>query len=145
MAPSSTEGLVFSFYLNTESGKTDDINADSNVNISYFDPKSTDWVSLSGTARINNDRDLVKKHWSSSLKAWFDKRGGEYTGDHNDPRVALLQVVPNEIRYWKADGKLKALAQMAKAAVSSDVAAPGQLIVITQDEISLVGKVHGNH
>jgi hypothetical protein len=34
------------------------------------------------------------------VSAWFDdKKDGVHTGDYNDPRVACIQVVPDEIRY----------------------------------------------
>ena len=136
MAPATTEGLVFSFYINTESGKTDDIEVDPQVNVAYFDPKTTDWVSISGKAVLNKDQSKIKKHWSSSLKAWFDdKKDGKHTGDHNDPRVVLLDVHPDEIRIFKADGKLSAWAQTAKAAISGHAASPGKLVIITSQEI----------
>ncbi|KAN0062693.1 hypothetical protein ACQY0O_004888 [Thecaphora frezii] len=143
MAPSTTEGLVFSFYFNTDSGKTDDIEHDPQVNVSYYDPKTTDWVSISGRATINRDSSKIKKHWSAGLKAWFDdKKDGKHTGDHDDPRVVLLDVVPEEIRYFKADGKIKALAETAKAAISGHAASPGKLVIITKDEVQLAGRVH---
>jgi hypothetical protein len=54
----------------------------------------------------------------------------------------MLDVHPTEIRYFKADGKLSQVFQMAKAAVSSDVAAPGKLVIISEDELNLHRKVH---
>lgn len=101
MAPATMEGDVFSFFFNQESGKTDDIKADDQVNLSFLNPKSGDWVSIAGKANINDDRSKVKKHWSGALKAWFDDKGdGKHTGDENDPRVALLDVHPEVSRSW---------------------------------------------
>ncbi|PWY99936.1 hypothetical protein BCV70DRAFT_161455 [Testicularia cyperi] len=138
MAPATTEGLVFSFYMNTDSGKTDDVETDPQVNVSYYNPKTTDWVSISGKAVLNKDPAKIKKHWSSALKAWFDdKKDGKHTGDHDDPRVVLLDVHPQEIRYFEADGKISALAQTAKAAISGHAASPGKLIILSQQEIAL--------
>lgn len=48
----------------------------------------------------------------------------------------MLDVIPTEIRYWKADGKLAYLASVAKSALSSEPGSPGKLIVVTQDEVS---------
>ena len=143
MAPATTEGLVFSFYMNTDSGKTDDIETDPQVNVEYFDPKTTDWVSISGRAVINRDQTKIKKHWSSSLKAWFDdKKDGVHTGDENDPRVSLIDVHPEEVRYYTTSGKLAFLKDVATAAFSGGVASPGHLVIIGSDEIQLAGKVH---
>lgn len=143
MAPASTEGFVFSFYFNRDSGKTDDIQTDPEVNVSYYDPKTTDWVSISGRATINADPSKVKRHWSKKLEAWFDnKRDGKHTGSHDDPRVVMLDVHPSEVRYFKADGRIKAAVNIAKAAVSGEAASPGKLVVISEDEINLAARVH---
>lgn len=100
MIPATTEDLVFSFYFNKDSGKTNDLQSDDQVNLSYLNPKTGDWVSISGKGVINTDKNKVKKHWSSGLKAWFDdKKDGKHTGDENDPRVALIDVHP-EVRGW---------------------------------------------
>merc|ERR1712003_535031 len=127
-----TEGLVFSFYMNTDSGKTDDVETDPQVNVSYYDPKTTDWVSISGRAVLN--RDQAK-----------DKKDGKHTGDHSDPRVVMLDVQPEEIRIFKADGKLSALAQTAKAAISGHAASPGKLLILTSQEIQLAAGVYKPH
>ena len=80
------------------------------------------------------------------MKAWFDdKKDGKHTGDHNDPRVVLLDVQPEEIRIFKADGKLSQLGLMAKAAVSGHAASPGKLIILTSQEIQLASGVYKPH
>ncbi|CAD6930048.1 unnamed protein product [Tilletia caries] len=114
---------VIRFFANIESGKTDDIENDSH-------------------ATINSDVETKKKHWSSGIQAWFD-RGSEpeHTGKHDDPRAILIEIHPEEIRAFKAHGKLKFLAETAKAAVSGDAAAGGQLITITEDELNLARKI----
>ena len=34
------------------------------------------------------------------LKGWFgDLKDGKHTGNWDDPRVAVIQVVPSELRY----------------------------------------------
>ncbi|CAO1624392.1 unnamed protein product [Parajaminaea phylloscopi] len=143
MHPATTEGLVFSFYQNAASGKTEDIESDPNVNISFIDAKGGDWASISGKAVLNKDRAKIKKHWSKSLEAWFDdKKDGVHTGDENDPRVSLIDVHPEEIRYFSTSGTLTFLKEVASAAFSGGVASPGQLVILDQDEIALASKVH---
>ena len=136
MAPAAIDGLVFSHYLNTDSGKTDDVQTDPHVNISFYNPKTTDWVSVSGQAKINTDREKVKKHWSKALQAWFDKKDDVRNGTHTDPRVALLDVTPDEIRWFKAESSFKQFVEVTKAAVTGGVAATGTLVIISQDEVS---------
>lgn len=48
---------------------------------------------------------------------------------------------PEEIRFFKADGKLQFLYETAKAAVSGEAASGGKLLIITEDELKLAGKV----
>lgn len=134
---------VFSFYQNSDSGKTQDIETDPHVNISYLDHKSGDWVSISGTATLNKDKAKVRKHWTSALSAWFDdKKDGVHDGSAEDPRVVMLDVVPEEIRYYAQSGKVAYLKDVAKATVSGSVASPGKLVIIDSDEIQLASRVH---
>lgn len=65
MAPASTEGLRFHFIANNVTHKFDEIESDHNVNLSFIDVKTTNWASVAGTAKISQDKDLIKKLWSS--------------------------------------------------------------------------------
>ena len=65
-----------------------------------------------------------------STSAWFDDLGdGVHKGDSNDPRISLIQVVPNEIRYWKIN--------------KGKIGSPGELRTITQDEVSVFIELGG--
>lgn len=138
---------VFSFYQNLESGKTTDVEeGDGQVNVSFCDVKTGDWVSISGKAVINKDKSKVKRHWNSMVKAWFDdKKDGVHTGDENDPRVVMLDVHPEEIRYYSQEGTLKFYKDVAAAALGGAAASPGKLVILQQDEIALGKTTHTKH
>jgi len=140
MAPASTESLWFSFIANNATFKFDEIDADSNVNVSFLDPSSTSWISVTGKARITNDREVIKKLWSPLVSAWFGDLGdGVHKGDENDPRVSAIQVVPDEIRYWYAQrSSIGQMAEIATSAITGGTAVPGELRTITKAEIQLV-------
>lgn len=141
LSPSPTTS-VFSFFQNSESGKTDDIETNPEVNVSFLNPKG-DWASISGKATINKDKAKVKKYFNKGLEAWFDdKKDGVHTGDENDPRVVMLDVHPDEIRYYAQAGTATALKDMAVAAFSAGVASPGKLVIISGDELAALSKVH---
>lgn len=93
------------------------------------------------------------------LKGWFgDLKDGKHTGDWDDPRVAVIQVVPAEIRYvrdfnvflyhhltlltsvwtqWiKTESSLAQTYELVKGAVTGETASPGALRVITESEVS---------
>ena len=53
------------FIANRASAKFDEIENDSHVNVSFYDPSSTNWASYSGRANISQDKEQISKHWSS--------------------------------------------------------------------------------
>lgn len=67
--------------------------------------------------------------------SWFGDLGdGIHRGDENDPRVAVIEVVPDEIRYWyTTKGRAP---DVEIGAVTGKVACPGDLRTISQDEAS---------
>ena len=52
------------FIANNASHKFDELKHDSNVNVSFYDQKTTGWASVSGIAKVTQDKDLIKKFWS---------------------------------------------------------------------------------
>ncbi|KAI0369680.1 hypothetical protein BV20DRAFT_346240 [Pilatotrama ljubarskyi] len=128
------------FIANRVSHKFDEIENDSHVNVAFYDESTTNWASYAGTAKISQDKEKIAKHWSSATAAWFGDLGdGVHKGDQNDPRVAVIEVIPDEIRYWIATrGKVGQAMDVAVSAVTGKTAAPGELRTITKDEIQLV-------
>ena len=148
------------FIANRASHKFDEIENDGHVNVSFFDESSTNWASYSGIAKISQDKEKIAKHWNTAyvsmhhllvprrsahlrmvlrrISAWFGDLGdGVHKGDQNDPRVAIIEVVPNEIRYWMATrGAIGQTVDVAVSAITGKTAAPGELRTITKDEVS---------
>ncbi|KAG2016163.1 hypothetical protein CC2G_009357 [Coprinopsis cinerea AmutBmut pab1-1] len=143
--PSDT-GLAFVFLANNVSHKFEELDNDSHVNVSFLDPSTSAWVSVCGKARVSNDRNEIKKYWTSSTSAWFgDLKDGVHTGDENDPRISLIEVVPDEIRYWYVTkGKIGRAIEIGVGAATGKTAAPGELRTITKGEIQLVQGLHKN-
>lgn len=50
---------------NNSSAKFEELENDSHVNVSFYDEATTDWASFAGVAKISQDKELIKKHWSS--------------------------------------------------------------------------------
>jgi len=69
--------------------------------------------------------------------AWFgDLKDGVHKGDANDPRVSIIQVIPDEIRYWySTKGKIGRAAEIGVHAITGKTATPGELRTITKDEV----------
>src|SRR5215216_633474 len=49
------------FVTDVESHKLEELEYDSNVNLGYFDTKTREWVSVSGTATISTDRAKIRE------------------------------------------------------------------------------------
>ncbi|BGP16954.1 hypothetical protein JCM10213_007399 [Rhodosporidiobolus nylandii] len=139
MHPASHQGLVFQFVANTDSGKFDELQHDDSVNVSFADPSSTDWASAAGKASVVKDVETIKKLWNPMIKAWFgDLKDGVHTGEPGDPRIAVIQVIPSEIRYWvKTRTSLGQAAEVIKGAVTGETAAPGALRVLSASDLEL--------
>ncbi|CEQ42272.1 SPOSA6832_04089 [Sporobolomyces salmonicolor] len=140
MSPASSQGLVFSFIANTDSGKFDELEHDENVNVSWSDPSTTDWASAAGKAKVIKDVEVIKKLWHPALKAWFgDKKDGVHNGEPEDPRVAVLEVIPSE--WVKTRTSLGQTVEVLKGAVTGETASPGHLRVISAKDLELARQV----
>lgn len=137
--PYSNTQISLVFIANNASPKFKEIQNDNHANVSFFDTCTTNWASFSGTARVIDDRAVVKKYWSSCIASYFGDLGdGIHKGDENDPRVALIEVVPYEVRYWLASSSISSSVQEIASAVRGKVAIPGELRTITKQEIELI-------
>src|SRR5438128_391930 len=99
-------GLYFSTAI--DSPKADELRADPHVAVVMQDARR--FVSISGVARLVQDRKLIDDLWSEAWKVWFPK-------GKDDPSLAVLVVEPSEASYWDMSGTtgLRYVFQMAKA------------------------------
>lgn len=109
------------FFTNTESGKTDDLASDPEINIAFVDP-SGQWASFSGKASVDTDRETIKTHYSPMLKTWLGDLGdGKHDGGPMDPRIGAIRVRAQTITYaFYERNILGRAAEMAKGAVTGD-------------------------
>jgi general stress protein 26 len=136
-APFEVETQVNLYFIaNKASPKVDDIEHDANVNVSFFNPISMDWVSYAGKARVSQDQSLIQKYWTHSFSTYFgDLKDGVHKGDQMDPRVAVIEVIPDEIRYWVATkSTIARTSDTVVAFVSGGVSPSGELRAINANE-----------
>lgn len=98
------------FLTRVDSSKTDEIRHESQVLVSYAEPKDGKYIALSGQARIVRDRDQIHEHWTPAAKAWFPE--GE-----DDPAAALIRVTVDAAEYW--DANRSTIVRLAKLAIAS--------------------------
>ncbi|MGX5915586.1 pyridoxamine 5'-phosphate oxidase family protein [Aliidiomarina sp. Khilg15.8] len=102
------------FFTRRSAEKTSETQQDNDVAISFSDPKEGVYVSMSGKARLTDDRKLIDKYWNSFVGAWFPE-------GKDDPDVALLEVKVEFGEHWLADeSKLFQLFEIAKANIKED-------------------------
>jgi general stress protein 26 len=107
------------FVTDTDSHKLDELENDPHVNLAYFE--DWEWVSVSGTARISNDRALIREVYQADWKAWFGQVDDVRDGGPEDPRLALILVDADSVTFMKRDKSKPALLfEVAKAFVTGE-------------------------
>lgn len=107
------------FVTDIESHKLDELVHDPHVNVAYYKDRTREWVSVSGTALLTRDRDLVHSFYRPSWKAWFPEDGEGRDGGPDDPRIALIMVEATSVHYSRKDRPgAFALFEIARAMVT---------------------------
>lgn len=135
LADTENNGVDLIFHTNTESGKTDDISTDPDVNIAFLNSKG-EWASVSGHASIITDREAVKKYYSSTLKAWLGDLGdGVHDASENDPRIGIVRL-DAETASYALSGKNQVLqaVEVAQSTLTGKTAEVNKLRHISQEE-----------
>ncbi|KAJ8605774.1 hypothetical protein MRB53_041331 [Persea americana] len=124
------------FHTNTESGKTDDIEANSEVNVGFL-TSSGEWASVSGTASVVTDRAQVEQHYSPALKAWLGDLGdGKHDGGPQDPRIGLIKVHATTITYaLSTKSMIGSAIELVKGVIQGEPPAINKLRYVTQAEL----------
>lgn len=132
------------FLANKNSHKFEDIRSGSGeVQVSFQDTKTQDWISLTGKASVyGNDDPRVKDIYGPSLAAWFGDLGdGKHNATKDDPRIALIEVKATYISYWKTTvGSLGFLKEVGGAALTGKVANTGVLRELKAEDIEQARK-----
>ena len=125
------------FVTNIETFKIDEIKHDPNVNLGYYNDGTKEWVSVSGTATISQDRALIRKLHQPDWKAWFEDEGGNRDGGPDDPRLALIVVDARTVHYMKAKhSRPVTLFEIARGLVTGDTPDLGREEHLSSRELS---------
>ncbi len=76
-----------------DSHKNQEIQADPRVELFFQGSAHSDFLHLSGTATISQDRAMIDELWDPIIKTWF-------TEGKDDPRITVIKVTPNRGYYW---------------------------------------------
>jgi general stress protein 26 len=102
------------FFMSRSSDPVANLLANPHVNVSYADPKSDTYVSVSGMARLVDSMNQKERFWNTMTEAWF-KEG------ITDPDLALICVHIDSAEYWSVrEGKLAQAGKMLKATLMGE-------------------------
>jgi len=136
LAATESNGIDFIFHANSESGKTDDLKSDSDINLAFLN-SSGEWASISGKADLVSDREQVKKYYSPALKAWIGDLGdGEHDGGPEDPRIVLIKVKTVTVQYALSKGTMiGGVVELVKGVASGEAPNVNKLRHIDEAEV----------
>jgi general stress protein 26 len=80
------------FVTSTETQKVDELEDEPHVNLAYYKDRTREWISVSGIAKISQDRETIRQLYAPDWKAWFAKGDDPKAGTEDDPRIILIGV-----------------------------------------------------
>jgi len=101
-----TAGIDLWFMSNGDSQKFEEVAFDPHVNVAYYKDRTREWVSVSGTAIVSRDPNLVRGLYKTDWSAWLGDEGGTRDGGPDDPRIVLILVEAHSVTYSKQDRAL---------------------------------------
>ena len=138
MAVAKRSGPDFLFLGNKHSQKFSDLEKNKEVQITFQNSKTQDWVTVSGKATtIANDDPRIKELYTPIISAWFGDLGdGVHTGKAEDPRMALIEIKSNYVSYYKkTTGTLGFAKEVIGGAMTGQIADTGVLRELQASEL----------
>jgi general stress protein 26 len=81
------------FFVRASSHKAEEIAGDPHVNLAYASPSGNTYVSVSGRAKLVDNRAKVAEMWSPTLELYF-------AGGREDRDLVLLRVDVDGAEFW---------------------------------------------
>jgi len=131
-----TDDVDLWFMTSTDTHKVEELQANPEVNVSYYKDGSREWVSVSGRARVTQDRKRIRELYKPDWKAWLEDQGGERDGGPDDPRIALIVVEPQTVAYMKTNQpRVVAMFKVMKALATGEPPKVGSLRYLDRGEL----------
>lgn len=92
---------------------------------------------MSGHATVSADRELVKKYYSPSLKAWIGDLGdGKHDGGPDDPRICVIKVKTTTAQYAISKRTMiGGVVELAKGIATGEAPSVNKIRHISEDEV----------
>lgn len=108
------------------------------TNMSFLEPISGAWASISGTAKIVSDPETVSKYYSPQLKAWIGDMGdGVHDGGPTDPRIGVIKLEAKLATHVAAKkGIVGRAVDTVKGAIQGEVPAINSIRELSKAELA---------
>lgn len=84
------------WFLSSEvSDKNIEVKMDDKVQLLFCDIKSSEYLSVYGSAYIYKEKKIIDSKAKHSVKAWIPD-------GTNDPNIALIRIIPEDAFYWNS-------------------------------------------
>jgi general stress protein 26 len=134
-------GADFWFVSARDAPKIDEIRSDPHVNLGFYKDRTREYVSVSGIARLSDDRATIRKLWEPDWRAWFEDQGGTYDGSADDPRLLLIGVTAESAHFLSIDKpQVVVLFELAKGIVTGKAPDLGKVEQVAGAEIEQSSK-----
>jgi general stress protein 26 len=91
------------FVTSTETHKVEELEDEPHVNLSYYKDRTREWISVSGTATLSQDRDTIRALWADDWRMWFGKDDDARSGTPDDPRIVLIGIDVHSAVFFEMD------------------------------------------
>jgi len=106
------EGILY-FFTNAGKGKAEEMERYEDICITYANHQTSKYVSISATAEVVHDKELINKYWNMFVSAWFPE-------GKDSPDLRILKIHPYAAEYWDSpESKMVQLFKIVKANVTS--------------------------
>jgi general stress protein 26 len=140
-----TAGSDLWFMTNGESHKLEELATDPHVNCAFYNSRTREWVSVSGTAVISRDKRLIHDLYQADWRAWLGDEGGERDGGPDDPRITLVLIDAHSVIYSKKDRPAPVqLFELAKGIVTGSTPKMSDVRSLDEAELRQAPAVSGD-
>jgi general stress protein 26 len=125
------------FMTSIDSGKIEELLTEPQVNLGYYKDGTREYVSVSGRARVTQNKAMIHELYKPDWKAWLGDEGGARNGGPNDPRIALIEVEADSAYYLKATKpRLLTLFSVAKGIATGEPPKAGDMGKLNRQDLA---------
>ena len=91
------------FMTTSDTCKLDELEDEPHVNLAYYKDRTREWISVSGMAKVTQDRATIEKLFAPDWKLWLPDEGDPRHGTPEDPRIVLIGVDTASAVFFEMD------------------------------------------